>query len=95
MPSDYRCSDLNKGHICPFDDRLSTREANTETFLMSNMHPQTHHLNAGAWKSLETYVRDQFVTGNMEAYIYAGCYGDAGKLKIKLQFPSCVEKSLS
>jgi endonuclease G, mitochondrial len=52
------------------------------------MQPQTHRLNAGAWKSLETYVRKQVTDFKMEAYMYAGCYGDAGRIKDKITIPT-------
>jgi endonuclease G len=88
VPSDYDNAGFDRGHLCPSDDRVSSREANTETFLMSNMQPQTHHLNAGAWKSLEEYERQQVADGTLEAYIYAGCYGDAGRIKDKVTIPT-------
>lgn len=88
LPRYYVGSGYDQGHMCPSDDRSASIEANKETFLMSNMQPQTHHLNAGAWKSLETYVRDQVTSKNMEAYIYAGCYGDAGRIKDKITIPT-------
>lgn len=87
-PSDYAGSGFDKGHLCPADDRTATREAMNETFLMSNMQPQTHHLNAGAWKSLEDYTRKQVEENNLEAYVYAGCYGEAGRIKDKITVPS-------
>lgn len=88
VPNDYKNSGFDKGHMCSSDDRSDTTEANTESFLMSNMQPQTHHLNAGAWKSLEDYARKQVASGALEAYIYAGCYGDAGRLKDKVTVPT-------
>lgn len=87
-PSVYLNSGYDKGHLCPSDDRLSSRAANTESFLMSNMQPQTHRLNAGAWKSLEDYVGKQVSDKGFEAYIYAGCYGDAGRIKDKVTIPT-------
>jgi endonuclease G len=68
--------------MCPSQDRTNTRENNSETFLMSNMQPQLHSLNAGVWKSLEGYVQD-LVRHGLEAYVIAGCYGDGGTLNNK------------
>lgn len=88
VPSVYDNAGFDRGHLCPADDRTSSREAMNETFLMSNMQPQTHHLNAGAWKSLEDYARAEVDGKNLEAYIYAGCYGDAGRIKDKVTIPT-------
>lgn len=84
----YSGSGFDRGHMCPSEDRTSTREANDETFLMSNMQPQTGRLNGGPWKSLETYTQKAVREQGMEAYVYAGCYGDKGRLKDKVTVPT-------
>lgn len=45
------------GHICPSADRLGSKEANVQTFYLSNMMPQTHAFNDGVWKNMEAQVR--------------------------------------
>ncbi len=55
---------------------------------MSNMIPQTVRLNRGAWKSLETYVQKRVTENDEEAYIIAGCYGDAGRIRNKITIPT-------
>lgn len=85
-PSDYVGSGYDRGHLCPSKDRSSTEADNRETFLMSNMQPQAPKLNQKTWKYLEDYTRD--LAKNNEEYIYAGCYGDAGRIKNKITIPT-------
>lgn len=47
----------SRGHICPSADRLYSRQANEQTFYMSNMSPQLSGFNSGAWFNLESLVR--------------------------------------
>ena len=56
-PNDYRNSGYDKGHLCPAADQKWSSEAMTDCFVMSNMTPQEHALNAGAWKTLEEKER--------------------------------------
>lgn len=86
-PTDYRNSGYDRGHLCPSKDRSSSEKSNKETFLMSNMQPQSPKLNQKTWKALEDYTR-QIVEGGSEAYIYAGCYGEKGTIKDKITIPS-------
>ncbi len=53
---DYTGSGFDRGHMAPnyAIARCYGREAQEETFLMSNIVPQRHALNAGLWKQLET-----------------------------------------
>ena len=49
----------DRGHMCPAaDNECLGEQALTECFYFSNMAPQTHSLNAGDWKTLETRTRD-------------------------------------
>lgn len=52
----YR-SGYDHGHICPSQDRVSTRESNIQTFYLTNMQPQLHTFNAGVWEKMETWLR--------------------------------------
>lgn len=69
---DYAGSGFDRGHMCPSAQRTATAEANSLTFLMTNMQPQMHSLNAGPWKSLETFERKLANDGNKDLYIVAG-----------------------
>lgn len=53
----YRSSGFDHGHIFPSADRLSSSEANYQTFYITNMQPQNNDFNAGIWAELETQVR--------------------------------------
>ena len=64
IPSQYRISGdpfwgsgYDHGHICPSADRLCSREANIQTFYLSNMQPQVNKFNAGVWSNMEQRVR--------------------------------------
>ena len=70
-PADYTRSGYDRGHNCPSADRSDTRPNNDAVFLMTNMTPQAHGLNAGPWEQLETYCRDLANQGN-ELYIVCG-----------------------
>lgn len=56
--SDYRGSGFDRGHMCPAADCKHSRESQNQCFLLSNICPQTHALNAGDWKELEELTRD-------------------------------------
>ncbi|MGN0234216.1 MAG: DNA/RNA non-specific endonuclease [Bacteroidaceae bacterium] len=55
--SDYRGSGYDRGHMCPAADCKHSRRSMNECFLLTNICPQTHNLNAGDWKELETKTR--------------------------------------
>lgn len=86
-PSDYTGSGFDRGHLCPSADRSASVEGMSETFLMTNMTPQTGDLNRGPWQKLEAYLRT-LVTRGSDVYIYAGVYGEKGKLKNKVSVPT-------
>jgi endonuclease G len=73
----YSGSGFDRGHNCPSADRTSSVEANSATFLMTNMIPQAPNNNQKAWADLENYLRAQVVSGN-EVYIIMGSYGSGG-----------------
>ena len=56
-PSDYRHSKLDRGHLVPAGDFKNDQQAMNETFLMSNISPQTPSFNRGVWRSLEERIR--------------------------------------
>lgn len=70
---------FDRGHMSPSADRTDTEENNRETFVMSNMQAQTAHLNRQTWRFLEQDTRG-IVGTTKEAYIFAGCFGDAGTI---------------
>ena len=57
MKADYYNSGFDRGHLCPAGDNKWSQKAMDECFLMTNMCPQTHALNAGIWNSIEQQCR--------------------------------------
>jgi len=58
IAADYVGSGTDRGHMMPAADNLcQTQAVQDECFYFSNMSAQYHSLNAGDWKSLETYTR--------------------------------------
>lgn len=54
---DYYRSRYDRGHMCPSGDNKHSRRAMDDCFLMTNMCPQSHALNIGAWNDLEQECR--------------------------------------
>jgi len=73
----YSGSGFDRGHNCPSADRTSSVNANSATFLMTNMIPQAPQNNQQTWANLENYLREQVVAGN-EVYVVMGSYGTGG-----------------
>jgi endonuclease G len=68
---DYKNSGYTKGHLVPAADRAYSKETMAETFLMSNMSPQTYEFNGGIWRELEEQTRD-WARKNQSLYIITG-----------------------
>ncbi len=78
-PKDYAHSGFDRGHMCPSAHRTNDHEQNSLTFLMTNMQPQVHALNAGPWKSLETYERQRALEGKVLFVVAGGLFGPEPK----------------
>ncbi|MBO3461220.1 DNA/RNA non-specific endonuclease [Aetokthonos hydrillicola Thurmond2011] len=91
MPSVYSRSGYDKGHIVPSGDRTSSAQDNSQTFLMTNMMPQTPDNNRHTWEGLEVYCR-QLARQGKELYIIAGTYGSQGTLKGQVTIPQSTWK---
>ncbi len=46
-----------RGHLCASADRLYSRDANAQTFYMSNMSPQLYDFNSNYWTSYENLIQ--------------------------------------
>lgn len=55
---DYMQSGYSRGHMCPSGDNKWNQRAQDESFLMTNICPQTHTLNGGDWNDLEMLCRE-------------------------------------
>lgn len=84
---DYSGSGYDRGHMVPSADRFANPRLNEETFMMSNIVPQTGALNQYPWNDFEMYVRSQ-AWNRRDVYQIAGCYGEAGRLKNKITVPT-------
>jgi endonuclease G len=68
---DYTGSGYDRGHLCPSADRTASPALNATTFVMTNVHPQLHELNAGPWEKLEEHERELAKRGR-DLFIVAG-----------------------
>ncbi len=55
--TDYKGSGYDRGHMAPAGDMKWNKKAMQESFYMSNICPQNHHLNTTDWNELETKCR--------------------------------------
>lgn len=72
--SAYTNTGFNRGHLAP-NYAISTRygeAAQRETFLMSNVMPQKHGLNAGLWKQLELRAATSYPARFGEIWVLCG-----------------------
>lgn len=69
--SDYRQSGYDRGHMCPSGDNKWSKEAQQESFLLTNVCPQVHNLNAGDWNEMEQQCR-RWAKEYGEIYIVCG-----------------------
>jgi endonuclease G len=73
IDSDYRGSGYDRGHMVQSESRTTSASANASTFLLTNILPQAHNNNAGAWLKFETFVDRAVQTADRrEAYLVAG-----------------------
>ena len=85
---DYSGSGYDRGHLVPSADRFANAKLNEETFMMTNIVPQTGALNQYPWEKLESYVRSQVWSRKFDAYQIAGGYGEQGFLQNKVAVPT-------
>lgn len=71
-PADYSGSCFDRGHQVPSADRTDNVHNNEETFVMTNMIPQTAYLNRVVWEHFEGYTRDLVKRQGKKIYVIAG-----------------------
>lgn len=82
----YKGSGFDRGHMSPAADNLCDGELiMNECFYFSNMSPQYHSLNAGDWKSLETFTRESAIKFD-SIRVWCGNIGEVKKIG-KLSIP--------
>jgi endonuclease G len=72
--SEYVRSGYDRGHLAP-NYAISVcygAEAQKETFLLSNIVPQLHALNAGLWKDLEQRIMKRYVARYGTVWVQVG-----------------------
>lgn len=80
LSRDFLKSGKDRGHMMPAADNLcQTQEIQDECFYFSNISAQNHRLNAGDWKSLETFVRAEAQIKD-SIKVWAGNIGENGKI---------------
>jgi endonuclease G len=80
LADDYVGSGTDRGHMMPAAENLcQTPAVQDECFYFSNMAAQYHSLNAGDWKSLETFER-QLSTEMDSVYVWCGNVGEAKRI---------------
>lgn len=78
--ADYVKSGYDRGHVMPAADNLcQTPQIQDECFYFSNMVAQTHRLNAGDWKSLETATRNWALI-SAKVKVWSGSVGEQKKI---------------
>ncbi len=73
-PDAYTGSGYDRGHLAP-NYAIATRHgrvAQEETFLMSNITPQRHALNAGLWRELELKIATSYPARYAEVWAIVG-----------------------
>ncbi len=53
-------SGYDHGHICPNSDRKYSRDANRQTFFLTNMQPQRNVFNSGIWLKMENKLTNSW-----------------------------------
>ena len=72
---------FQRGHICASEDRMASKEANGQTFYMSNMFPQGDKFNGKLWSKMESFVRNDWgknVSGTDTLFVVKGGTIDRG-----------------
>ncbi len=95
---DYLNTGYDRGHLIPAADRAFSEEAIEETFLMSNISPQSRNFNKGIWRELEETTRS-WAKRYKKLYVVTGpVLADGGKgvigKKNKITVPSAFYKVL-
>lgn len=78
--SDYTNSGYDRGHMCPNADRNVTLDNCKQTFILTNIQPQTPDNNQGIWANFETYCRSLTNSTGREVLVFSGGYGSKGTI---------------
>lgn len=82
LQDSYTKSGFDRGHMSPAaDNQCSGKDVLEESFYFSNMSAQYHSLNAGDWKSLETFTRNLSLEVD-SVKVFCGNIGESKKIGI-------------
>ncbi len=86
-PEDYTHSRFDRGHMAPNQAMGACygEVGQRESFLMSNIVPQLHEVNAGLWKDLEQRILKRFTRSLGEIRVLCGPIYDAPATTKKLR----------
>lgn len=93
VSSDYSGSGFDRGHMAPSADRFADLRLNEETFLMTNIVPQSKSLNQFPWQKLESHTRT-LVRKGYDVYAVAGTLGEKSQIRRKVSVPNACWKIL-
>lgn len=79
---DYTHSGYDRGHICPAADQKWSAKAMDDCFYMTNICPQDHALNSGAWSTLEAKERIWAVRDSAIIIVAGPVYNSSDKRRI-------------
>lgn len=90
---DYRRSGWDRGHLAPSAD-MPSREAQQESFRLSNIVPQNNAMNGGPWVELEQRVRGE--ARKRKVYVVTGPLfrGSTDALKKRVLIPTAMFKAM-
>ena len=86
-PSDYTNSGFDRGHMAP-NQAMGVcygETAQRESFLMSNIVPQIHEVNAGVWKDLEQRILKRYTRAFGDVWVVCGPIYDKEQNRRKLK----------
>ncbi|MDO8282679.1 MAG: DNA/RNA non-specific endonuclease [Thermodesulfovibrionia bacterium] len=70
--NDYKKSGYDRGHMVPAGDFYWNQLLKNETFVLTNISPQSPNLNRGIWVFLENTIRDRVTKTRHTFYIITG-----------------------
>ena len=77
---DHKNNGHDRGHMLGSADRLNSKDANEQTFYLSNMHPQLAGFNqTGIWYNLEERLRKVYDKDNFRDTLYVVKGGTIGQ----------------
>lgn len=80
---DYTNSGFDRGHMVRSEERTRSVEDNRATFLMTNILPQYHDLNAGPWLRLEERCEELGRRQGKQLFVMAGGVLGRGEKRLR------------